>query len=276
MRLHILILSAFLLVSQIGYADQNDRYFACIPEVGARIGDGRSYDVGYATIGAFIGTYCCDSGDSYFLDFDFHRVEDGRLATNVGVGWRTFSPFGGEIFGVNVYYDTRHLVGTTLQQIGVGFELLGKCWDIRGNGYIPIGKQQALVGSSLEDFSPPFFVVRDDFKSAMWGLDVEVGKYFCSGCCGYLYGAIGPYFYDSLCCNSIVGGIGRLSAELTCGLSVDFFVSYDEFFGTKVQGQVTLAFPGVCIEDLWRCLFRPVRRNEVIVVENISCFTANF
>lgn len=252
-------------------------YLAVIPTGIYRGGNGRSYRNGYEALDVFAAFYHEDSYCYPFFDGEIYRVDRGHLAFNTGLGFRRFSSDYCELFGINAYYDFRHFSEGDLHQIGLGLELFSKFWDFRFNGYLPVGKKQLFVDSSLFTFTGDFFARSNEYISAMWGFDLEIGKtIFCSRCLN-LYAAAGPYYYNSRgCCNSIIGGQGRLRAYVNRYLSFGFYISYDRLFRTKAQGEVALSFPVTCILHCWKCLFPRVERNGIITADKICCWETNF
>lgn len=248
-----------------------------IPDIGYTAGRGLSYNGGYASVGAFLAAYDPNRGSYPFFDIQGHRIDNGTWASNVGVGYRHMCCDCVEMVGVNVYYDRREIEHVGLEQMGLGVELFGRCWDLRANGYWPIGNNEVILDTVRTDYNSEFFAISDEVNKGLWGFDIEIGRYlFCCDCFN-IYGALGPYFYGSECCHSLVGGMGRLEARLWNCFSAEFIVLQDHVFGTNVQGRFTLNLPfPCCIRDCWQCLFPPVRRNRILVVEDLCCWTTNF
>ncbi|MCH9625243.1 MAG: hypothetical protein S4CHLAM123_04130 [Chlamydiales bacterium] len=247
------------------------------PYLGYRGGDGLGYRCGYETAGFQIVGYQPLNRLMPFLDFEFHRVDEGKLALNVGGGFRLFSNTYDALVGANVYYDRRHFSKGDLQQIGVGVELLNRCWDVRGNAYVPFGDgRQVFVDSTRFDYSEGSFAERDKFITALWGADVEIGGWLWN--CNRIdfYAAIGPYYYSTGCCCSLVGGMGRFEALICNNLRLQLYVYYDNVFNTNVQGEIT--FNTTLPKALYclKCLFMPVYRNRIIVSEETCCWKSNF
>ncbi len=119
--------------------------FPFYPVLEWRIGSGRSYSRGYQAIRGFLAAYNTAYLSYPFLDIRAHRVDKGRLATNLGFGWRVFSPCFDQMFGLNIFHDYRRVRNHgNFQQIGLGGEIFVRCWQMRINGYIPIGRKKNL------------------------------------------------------------------------------------------------------------------------------------
>lgn len=250
--------------------------FVWIPSLTYRGGDGRSYDFGYESFGTFLSLYKYPNRHYPFLDIELHRVDEGKFAANIGLGWRMLSRTTAEMLGLNIFYDYRYLRQGGFHQIGLGAEFLGPSWDIRVNGYIPVGQNRALLETTVFSFFDNLFITRDRLNAGMWGLDVEIGTCLFSNCCFDLYGAIGPYYYNSLCCNTLIGGMGRIAVKFTKFLSFQLIVTHDPIFHTKVQGEIyfSLLFP--CAIECLKCIFPPIWRNRIILLEEICWWDSNF
>lgn len=251
--------------------------FFFIPSIHYRGGDGRSYSEGYESVEAFLGKFGSSYHDYLFFDFNFHRVDQGRFAANYALGLRSFNCDYDKMIGAYVSYDTRRLLRHTLNQIGVGVELLSTCWDIRANGYIPIAKKSVFQDSTPFNYPGGFSTLRKQYKTSAWGLDVEIGRYFFCNCnCFNLYLGVGPYFYGSECCNSLVGGMGRAEVVLCENIFLRYYITYDRIFHSKSQGEIALYIPFSSCCGWWHCLFPPLYRNEIILVEKTCRFESNF
>lgn len=244
-----------------------------------RGGDGRSYREGYGSEESFFLLYNPEWRAYPFIDLKIYGMDrDIDLANNIGLGWRVFSKDFKEMIGVNIYYDIRRFNNKALEQIGVGAELLGRSWDIRINGYIPIDKKRILINKKIFNYSDEFFALRKKFKMACWGCDIEVGRTLLDLNCFEVYGGMGPYFYStsSACCNTFAGGMGRIQANIPPYLSLSLYVTYDQVFHTKVQGEIRLTFS---IPQCMQCcapFFRSVIRNGIILAKDVCCWSSNF
>lgn len=254
----------------------------CLPIIGTLLGawgDGRSFQDGYTGGEVFAAAYNLGARCYPFIDAQFLRMSDtGNFASNVGCGFRTFSPHFTEMVGVNAFFDYRRLVKQDLYQLGIGAEFIGRCWDLRCNGYIPVGQKRCVLTRETINYSPGFTAVREDDFFSMWGLDVEIGHHFICNCCIDLYAALGPYFYNSVCCQSIIGGAGRVVATCNRYLSLQLYATHDALFGTKFLGElrISFSFPSLCSGNRCRSLYRRVYRNPIIVTEKIDCWESNF
>jgi len=178
-----------------------------------------------------------------------------------------------KIWGWNFFYDYRG--DHAYHQIGCGFEWLGDDYDLRLNGYLPIGKIFRESHSPFVVDFPGGFVL--DIKHRIFatrGIDAEIGTWFRNECTSRyfdLYGAIGPYVYYKQFHSAFVGGRVRLLAQFTDSLSLEAEVTYDAVFKTVGQGRLTYSWsfgePSCGYNDscLSRAFYDPVHRQEIIV-----------
>jgi hypothetical protein len=270
-----ILLFLFLFFSPSIEASDNS-YFVWNPFCTYRAGPGRSYNLGYESIAALLSIYNYPSQHCIFLDGELHRVDDGDLASSLGICLRSFVKKNGEMIGINLFHDFRHTHQADFNQIGLGCELLSPCWDLRINGYIPIGDKDGLINKTNYFYFDDLIVTKERVRVAMWGMDVEVGTSLINNCCFQMYGALGPYFYNSCCCNTLLGGMGRIALKFTNYFFFQCLVSYDPIFKTKIQGEITLSLFSPRIIENFKCLFRPIWRNRIIVLEDLYFWETNF
>ncbi len=89
-----------------------------------------------------------------FLDGQVTMNESDGVGFNVGLGYRWMSyPFysadSGRMEGVSLWADGTHTdAGNFFPQVGISYESLGEMWDVRANGYIPLGQREQVALSS--------------------------------------------------------------------------------------------------------------------------------
>lgn len=250
------------------YPLESQLTFPVVTTLKYRGGNGRSYSNGYESAELFCALHKSQHPSYPFLDLKVHRVDVGRAAANCGVGWRSFSYTGEQMFGVNAYFDYRNLCKTDLFQLGLGLELLGKFWDIRGNGYIPLAKRRAFLAEVCECYSNGAIATCNRYEKGMWGVDAELGVTFIRTKCLEWYTALGTYSYDSAeSTNTLVGGMGRTYLKYNDWLRLQFNITHDKSFHTQAQGEIAINFPLCCSREFWRCFYKPVERNNIIITE---------
>lgn len=228
---------------------------------------GIGYKQGYTTLDLFASPFQ-PWRDCWvpFFEVIGHVFNNGKFAANAGLGARYL---GCRIWGVNGYYDYRNTKLGSYNQISVGIESLGKRYDVRMNGYLPLGKTEFRRRSATS------------FKRewAMSGLDAELAFHVKRFCNGSITLAAGPYYlHDSH--KDGAGGKFRLIANFMKYIQLEGDVSWDNIFKTKVQGQFGLSIPfgptqDVCKRRGFSCCqslnqrkiaLRDVYRKEIIVI----------
>lgn len=243
---------------------------------------GLGYDTGYTTLEAFYALE--DRCYTPFFDARIHVLDDGRFASNLGLGARTM--WGCRSYGLNLYYDYRLTRKRSYNQIGIGFESLGEMWEFRANGYLPVaGTKSHFFGNPrFERFVGNSLLISRKRESAMQGVDAEIGARFSR--CGKrdLYVGAGPYYFKARdhrhgFGKDAFGGKVRVAGRFSDYFAVEVSGSYDRLFHGIVQAQVGFTYPfgpANCCDDVATCcnypaytdrLYQPVIRNEIIVTE---------
>lgn len=243
-------------------------------------GGGIGYDQGYTTIDGFFASEPNEKDFMPFLDFRGHIFNDGKIATNVGGGFRKIAR--NRIYGGNIYYDYRRLHTLDINQIGLGFETLGTRWDLRLNGYIPVGeKMDTPYSSEFSQFCGNNMLLLEKYRLVMTGANAEVGVHFGKSKMFDFYAAAGPYyFHEKIDCKpNLYGGKARLSAKFKQYWILEISDSYDRIFKNRFQAQLTLSIPfgaggkdssyaseNIC-DALFSRMVQPVDRQEIIVID---------
>lgn len=208
-----------------------------------------------------------------FTDFRGYGFGNGKWGASAGIGIRTWGPFSW-IFGANLYYDFfEGQCSKGFHRLGVGVEWLGSCWDIRANGYLPIGKQihhhhTYVVNNDVGEISAT--CVENEFSFAE-GLDAELGAPLISFYDFMLYGALGPYYYRSYFKDADYwGGQARLELSWRSCLTLQFRSSYDSKNKSRTQGKIMISIPFDFFQNFFHfdyyqnLIFQPVQRNGLI------------
>lgn len=242
-------------------------------------GKGVGYDTGYTTVEAFFAPDTEDRALFPFVDLRGHLFDNGKFAANAGLGVRQM--VGNRVYGGNLYYDYRNTRRSHYNQIGVGFESLGRLWDLRINGYVPVGdKKSRGYHSRFDEFSGHHLYMKRKYEFAMTGLDAEVGFHFGKTKNFDFYGALSPYYFSGQLGSAATGARARLVGHWKRMVSVELSDSYDTVFKNNFQGQlaITISFgprtkinptkPQSCKSwmTLKDRLVQPVSRDEIIVV----------
>jgi len=187
-------------------------------------GKGIGYNQGYTTIQAFFTPD--DQNYIPMLDLRGHVFDDGKFAANAGVGLRYLSRW---VYGIHAYYDYRQTRHFHYNQVALGMEMLGKKVDFRINGYLPIGRKQAIEE------------VKHQRECALKGTNAEVGVHLFKNDTTALYGALGPYYFEGRGKNAW-GGEVRFSATFLEHVRFEVNGSYDPVFKWIGQGQMSLMY----------------------------------
>lgn len=255
---------------------------------------GVGYDTGYTTVGGFITPNTFREFQP-FLDLRAHIMNDGKWATNTGVGFR-HAPMETFAWGVNAFFDYREVKHLPSKQAGVGIELLSHIVDFRLNGYFPFGDKTYVNRARFDRFEGFHVFAKQKSKVALTSLYSEIGGYIPGPFKAVdLYAAIGPYYLFTRSYTRFQGlpektpaawgGKLRLAARAWEGIDFGMDLTYDHIFKWNVQGHVTFSYPfgpanarregsrwkrqyktDKCqrVADFRRMMTQPVERNEII------------
>lgn len=210
---------------------------------------GIGYEDGYTSV---TGTWVPRVTDDFFpfLDGRIHVFNNGKFASNLGLGVRVGFPSEHWALGANVYWDHREASPHfRVDGLGAGLEALSTWVDFRVNGYLPTGKTRSTK-LKFERFSGNNVFVSQEFYRTIPSIFGEVGvpipikARFVD-----LYFGVGPYYLFK---RDIPGGEhigktwgvkGRLENQVFGGLSLAVEASYDHEFHGVVQGIARWSFP---------------------------------
>lgn len=208
------------------------------------------YENGYSTIGGFL-PYRFEENSLLFADGRGMVTYDGRGGASLGLGWRHYAEDFDRIFGVSTWYDFDAGHVRSYNQVGLSFESLGRYFDMRLNGYIPVGEIQNKLSTTIPTtptsrFSGHqlLFQTIGQYETAYTGFDAEIGgpmpllgQYGLSGYAGF-------YFFTSNANNGDFTGVsGRLSWQVNEDALLGFQATQDHQFGTNVQVQLAMTLP---------------------------------
>ena len=256
------------------------KYQHCRGSVRHIDGGGIGYNQGYTTIEGFFAQEPDEIRFMPFLDFRAHLFNNAKVATNVGGGFRKIAR--NRIYGANIYYDYRRFHALDFNQLGLGFETLGTRWDLRLNGYIPVGEKiNTPYESDFAKFCGNNMLLLEKYRLVMTGANAEVGVHFGKSRLFDFYAAAGPYYFHEKvdCKPNLYGGKVRLSAKFKQYWILEISDSYDRIFKNRFQAQLTLNIPfgsgakdaSYASDDICDALFsrmvQPIDRQEIIVID---------
>ena len=201
---------------------------------------GIGYKNGYTTVEVFFtGVY--DAQWMPFLDLRGHIFDNGKFAANAGLGFRYLTC--SRTYGMNAYYDYRNTSHRHYNQVALGLETLGKVWDARVNGYLPIGdKQSPFYHPEFKGFQGNYLYTTAKREFAMKGANAEVGLHVESYKPIPLYFALGPYYLTGSGASTWGGQLRARADFFDEILRIEANTSYDHFFHWIGQGQISLSY----------------------------------
>ena len=208
---------------------------------------GAGYQEPYFGIEGFIPFQNATKDNLTFLEGRLLISTDATMGGNVVLGHR-FSASNDAVWGGYVAYDIRDTGNKVFNQIGLGIERLGKNWDIRANGYIPVGNSKQVISESFRSlgFTGNSFLldVNRQFEVALAGFDVEAGTQIARFGTGDLRAYGGMYYYTGESLGSALGVRGRLVANPTDNVSLGLMLQHDSIFDTRLVFNASVDFAG--------------------------------
>lgn len=253
-------------------------------EVGYVTGNFIGLKQDYLDIGAFAPVAQIDDLFT-FVDAKGYRFDNSKWGASAGFGFRTWSFSDNYLIGSNVYYDFLQGHWRDFNRIGFGLELLGWCWDLRLNGYVPVlDFEHHSKRRVFDDFEGDYcaFCVKREF-SPRAAFDLELGIPIGCWCNFSSYFALGPYYYNwRHYSKSYWGGQARLEFYWKTFLSIQVQTSYDRVNHSQTEGKFMLFLPLdlLCFEDSHDpcvdLLYQPVQRNGIIFTRRCCDFKWNW
>ena len=101
------------------------------------------------------------------------------------------------VWGINGYYDYRNTNHQHYNQVSLGLESLGRIWDFRINGYLPVGnKTSPFFHTQFDRFKGHEMIISRKREFAMKGANAEAGFHVNTFKNVPLYFAGGPYYLE--------------------------------------------------------------------------------
>ena len=256
-------------------------------------GKGIGYNDGYTSLTGFFAPNPEGLPVLPFADVRGHVFDDGKFATNVGFGLRGIL---GDcwVFGGNTYYDFRHTKHHNYNQVSVGFEALHPRWEVRANGYLPVGRKTSKLFDKNETTATTFnsfsghnallnncITKTGKMEYAMKGVDSEVGFHLFRSKDYDVFVGAGPYYFNFDEKNAI-GGKVRAAVRIFEYVTLEAMNSYDTRFKEIIQGQISVNIPFGPRDDLSKSktfaksdkayllnqrMIQDVARQEIVVVD---------
>jgi hypothetical protein len=168
------------------------------------------------------------------------QVLGGKISTSTRLGYRWLNGNRSWMYGVNAGYDSRPIkTGGTdtgisvtnsgtdfFQQIAVGLEAVSNTWNFNAYALVPVGDTEDKMNSIYQGGALDTYGL-DVGYSITPDLRASVGYYYQYRSEEYVNGS---------------GIRGRLSYNLTNGLTVGANLSYDQAFETRVSADIKYRF----------------------------------
>ena len=138
------------------------------------------------------------------------------------------------------YRDTHH---QHYNQFAAGLEALGKIWDFRINGYLPLGRRNSkFYHTKFDKFEDHYLYLSRKKEVSMKGANAEVGFHIDHFKDFPFYIAGGPYYLHGTG-RTTWGGQLRARVDIFDYLTLEGNVSYDHIFRWIGQGQIGVNIP---------------------------------
>ncbi len=172
----------------------------------------------------------------------------GMKQYNLGAGMRAYSGMLNSVLGLNAFYDNIDDRKFTFHQLGLGWEILGEYFDLRGNCYIPLGDNNKGLSAvdTLIGFQGNNILLgrTKNLEVAQRGLDVELGLPLPSPEQVVSRAAVGYYNYQGQGSSQVQGIRGRIQASVLDLFTVEAVVQNDKVFHTTAYAGVGFRFGG--------------------------------
>ncbi|MBI2743058.1 MAG: inverse autotransporter beta domain-containing protein [Chlamydiales bacterium] len=202
---------------------------------------GIGYSKGYSSADLFL-SHMTETWLTPFFDLRGHYFNDEKYAANGGFGLRDISQSLQVVFGVNIFYDWRQIQRGHFQQVGAGIEVLGKKWDFRVNGYLPIIRRRKSIVTEREPEAGGTEISSKVIYNFIGG-DIEMGRTLIKCHDLHLKATGGSYYLNGLFNKQVIGGFLRLSGYVSPYVAFEGQGSYDPHFKWIGQGQLSLVIP---------------------------------
>ncbi|NQV26606.1 MAG: inverse autotransporter beta domain-containing protein, partial [Rhodopirellula sp.] len=138
-----------------------------------------SSDQGSSAVNVMLPFSFESSNSVLFLDARGTASWNGGGSGSVGGGLRWFDEFRNRITGVSGFWDYDDTNQRSYDQVGFGFESIGKWVTVHANGYVALGNQTNIISNrltgSLVPGSPITAEAIQGIETAYSGFNAEIG-----------------------------------------------------------------------------------------------------
>lgn len=205
------------------------------------------------------------------------QLHDGNLGFGLNVGHRNYDLDDNEIDGGYLGLDSRSTEASTFYQLAAGYEHIEDDWELRVNGYLPLGDRTRTIQNIDNDtgiqassgFAGNELVLSAvgerqrifQQENALGGFDVEVGTQLDEWYGGELMGFVGAYLLSGE--DSSWGGQARLETNFESNFNAGLSYQYDDIFGSSLGFSVRASLPGRRFHDSGERSLQ--EENEVVI-----------
>ena len=212
-------------------------------DIGHIEGKGIGYTQGYSHLSMILGPEYHRGHFLPLISMGAQVFNDRRWGANLGFIGRYLPRSLCEVFGFTVFYNFREGKLGSYHQIGGGFEVLNKRWEIHTKGLIPVGAKRHSRPDVFDDYVGPFRFVSTRTEFAFYALDVNAGYYLVNGKHFQLYASAGPYYLSGEFDKKSWGGKVLVRPQYQDSLFVELSMSHDRIFNTIYQINVIFSLP---------------------------------
>lgn len=196
--------------------------------------------------------------DVTFLEGDL-EWRDGHPNFSLNLGHRGYDEEHDRIRGGYVGVDGRTTDDSTFFQLAAGYERIQEDWEIRINGYLPVGDRTETIRDVSTDsglqtssgFENNQLVLANsrervrllEQENALGGFDAEIGTQLTQWDGGELMGFVGGYLLSGE--ESSLGGQLRIAANFESNFNAGLALQHDGLFGTSVTLSVSATWPNI-------------------------------
>ncbi len=248
---------------------------------GTAANSGLGYEGSYFTAGTkgLIGEDAI--GGRWLLEARGHVTADkGQLLGNIGAERMYYLEPAKADLGIGVWFDVdadqEEIFGHTFNEVGVSGVIKTENFDVRGNGYFPIGNRENLLGAPGECFFQNRIVLQRGIDVALTGFDAEVRLRLpeMQMFAGTL--DIGGYYYGADSIESFGGFRARLGVQTLSGVAFNVELDHDERYQSTGYLQLVFNFGGSAeYSPLGRDLEPTVRNDHIVRVHQDPIFATN-
>lgn len=204
-------------------------------------GKGIGYSRGYTQLSAILGPEYQIGHFLPLIDIKGSIFDDGRWSGHLGFIGRFLPKSLCEIFGFTLFYDFSERSQGSYHQVGGGFEVLNKRWEVHTKGLIPVGARTHSRTSVFDNYVGPYQFTSTRVETASYFWEANAGYYLVNGKNFQLYAAAGPYYFSAN--QQAWGGKAMVRPQYRDFLYVELSASRDHINKTIYQVNVILSIP---------------------------------